>query len=117
MRGSTVLDATDLRIAAGAMLGAAVLLPAASIDGVPCPFRSLTGIPCPLCGMTTSVVAAVHGYVAASIAASPAGLLVLVVAGWLLVARRSTVRIPALAPAALLLVMWVYQLFRFSVMA
>lgn len=115
MRDSTVLDATDLRVAAAAMLGAALLLPATPIDGMPCPLRSLTGIPCPLCGMTTSVVAAMHGDVAASIAANPAGLLAFGVGVWLLVGRRSTLRIPALAPVLLLLGMWIYQLFRFSV--
>jgi hypothetical protein len=39
-----------------------------------CPFRMLTGLPCPLCGMTRSVISAMHGHFAESFAYHPLGI-------------------------------------------
>lgn len=82
-------------------------------DGVPCPLRYLTGVPCPLCGMTTSVTAAVHLDLGASLAATPAGILAVAVAVWLLASRRRTeVAVPGWAAPAALGLMWAWQLAR-----
>ena len=111
------VELRDLRYAGGAMLvlGAARGF-AHSTLGVPCPLRSLTGIPCPLCGMTTSVSAAASGHLATAFFANPAGLVAVAVAITLLVVpRRKTADLPGwLLPAALVL-MWVWELFRFHV--
>jgi hypothetical protein len=111
------VELRDLRYAGGAMLavGAARGLAHSSL-GLPCPLRAMTGIPCPLCGMTTSVSAAASGHLATALMANPAGLLAVVVALALLAFPRwKTVDLPGwLLPAALLL-MWVWELFRFNV--
>src|SRR5918996_1147373 len=105
---SLSLDARDLRIAGGLMLGAAAALPFLPVEpGFACPLRTWTGIPCPLCGMSTSVVATVHGDLAAAFAANPAGIAAVVVAAWLLMVRPRSLRIPAPAAALILLSMWV----------
>jgi len=84
--------------------------------GLPCPLRTLTGIPCPLCGMTTSVTDVVHGHLGSAFAANPGGVVLVVVAVWLLVRRDVTaVRAPSwLLPVALAL-MWLFELVRYSV--
>jgi hypothetical protein len=112
-----VLDSNDLRVTAGAMLGAALLHPLLGDGaGFACPLRTVTGIPCPLCGMTTSVVATVHGNIVDALAANPAGIVAVIVALIVLFARPCRIAIPL--PFALLglAAMWVFELFRFSVL-
>jgi hypothetical protein len=111
------VDAKDLRLAGGLMLGLAVAQPAwAWTGGVPCPLRSLTGIPCPLCGMTTSVCATVTGHLRDAVAANPFGIVAVIVAIWLLVAwrRGRVLRLPSWLPWAGLAVSWAWQLARFA---
>lgn len=65
---------------AGAVLVVGRLLPMPlgdhSILHVPdiCPFRNMTGLPCPFCGMTRSVVCAMHGDIAGSLKYHPLGI-------------------------------------------
>ncbi len=116
LRARTTVELHDLRVAGAAMLAGALLLPALpGPDGLPCPLRSLTGIPCPLCGMTTSVTAAAHFHIGAAMAANPAGLVAVVMAVGLLVARRRrAVDVPAWLLPAGLVVMWLWELARFG---
>lgn len=70
-------SARDLRIAAGAVVGAAALWPLLPVHPpLTCPLRATTGIPCPFCGMTRACVAAVQGDFGAALNFNPAGLLV-----------------------------------------
>jgi Protein of unknown function (DUF2752) len=106
----------DVRVAAGVLLGCAALRAVAPGDvGVPCPLRELTGVPCPLCGMTTSVTAAVELELGAAVAANPGGVVLVVLALAVLLGpgRRLTVRagLIYLALAAL----WLWELERFSI--
>ena len=118
LRARTTVDLRDLRVAGGLMLAAAAagpLLPGP--DGLPCPLRSLTGVPCPLCGLTTSVTAAVHLDPVAALAASPVGLVaVLVAIGLLLFRRRRQATVPRWVLPAVLIVMWMWQLARFDLL-
>lgn len=114
-RRATVVELSDVRVAAGILLaGAAVRAAMPHPIGLPCPLRALTGIPCPLCGMTTSVTAVARFRIDDALAANPAGVVAVVVAVAVLVFRgRSTVALPVwLIPTALAL-MWVFQLHRF----
>jgi len=114
--GALVFDPSDLRPAGAAMLAVAAVLPVLPGDpGVPCPLRTLTGVPCPLCGMTTSVVATVHLHVGEALAANPMGVVAVVVALVLLVARPPSVRLPSLVAYAALAGMWAFELHRFAV--
>jgi len=117
LRARASIDLHDLRVAGGVMLAGAALLPLLpGPDGVPCPLRTLTGIPCPLCGMTTSVTAAVHLHPMASLAASPAGMAAVLVAVGLLVARRRReASVPLWVVAGVLALMWMWQLVRAGV--
>jgi hypothetical protein len=111
----TVVELRDLRVAGGVMLAGAALLPRLpGHPGLVCPLRALTGVPCPLCGMTTSVEDTVGGHVHAALAANPAGVLAVAAAALLLVLRPRELRLPAAAPYALLLAMWIFELHRFS---
>jgi hypothetical protein len=113
--GALRLDEGDTRVSAGLMLAVAAALPLAGHHaGVPCPLRTLTGIPCPLCGMTTSVVATVHGHVAEAVSANPAGPLAVAVALVALSGRGRTLRIPGVLVVALLTAMWLWELHRFG---
>jgi hypothetical protein len=117
-RGSVSFNVPDLRAAGGLMLGAAVVLPL--LPAHPpfvCPFRSVTGIPCPLCGMTTSVEAAVHGHLGAAAAATPFGIAAVVIAAWILLRPPSRIQIPAFLGIFLLMAMWVFQLLRFDLLS
>lgn len=117
MSGRATIDLHDLRIAGGVMLAAATVVPALpGPDGIPCPLRTLTGIPCPLCGMTTSVMAAVHLDPIAALSANPAGLLAVVVALGLLVFReRGQMTVPVWMLPLGLLLLWTWQLARLGV--
>ena len=97
------------------MLAVGALLPLLPGEpGLPCPMRTLTGVPCPLCGMTTSVVEAVHLQVADAFAANPAGIALVLVALALLVFRPRRLPVPALAAPVVLAGMWLFELHRFS---
>src|SRR4051794_5495423 len=115
-RRATVVELSDVRTAAGIMLaGAAVRVAMGHPPGIPCPLRAITGVPCPLCGMTTSVTAAAHLHVGASVAANPAGPVAIAVAFAVLVFRhRRTVTLPAWVMPAALALMWVFELHRFD---
>jgi hypothetical protein len=114
--GAIVLDPKDLRPAGAAMLAVAAVLPVLPGDpGVPCPLRTLTGVPCPLCGMTTSVVATVHLHLGEALAANPMGVVAVLAALVLLVARPRSLRLPSLVASAALAGMWAFELHRFAV--
>ncbi len=116
--GSAVsLADPDLRTAAALLVGCAAVR--AAIPGEPglaCPLRTLTGVPCPLCGMTTSVTAAIQLHPVEALAANPAGLLVLVLATGVLLgpARRLVVRSGLVYFA--LAAMWLWELHRFALL-
>jgi Protein of unknown function (DUF2752) len=115
--GTVALDARELRWVGAGALAAAALLPALPGEpGLPCPLRTITGVPCPLCGMTTSVVAAVHGNVADALAANPAGLALVLAAVALILFRPTRLLLPTLAPPLVLAAMWLYELHRFSIL-
>ncbi len=107
----------QLRLGSALLLVATVLFPLIPGHvGLVCPLRATTGIPCPLCGMTTSVVATSRGRFTEAIAANPAGLLALAVALVVLLLRPRIVSVPVAPLIGLLGAMWVFELFRFSVL-
>ena len=85
------------RLTAGAIaltgLASAAAIPPSLLQVGPvlCPFRFLTGLPCPGCGMTRSVVALLHGDLAASLFYHPLG--VAVVAGAAIVATLTLISV------------------------
>jgi hypothetical protein len=117
MGATTTVELRDLRTAGAMMLGAALLLPVLpGPDGIPCPLRTLTGVPCPLCGMTTSVTAAMHLHPVEAIAANPAGVLaVLVAVALLALYRRRTVDVPVWVLPVALVAMELWELVRFGI--
>lgn len=83
-----------------------------------CPLRALTGIPCPFCGTTTSVLAAMRLRPRQALAANPAGLLVVLAAGCIVVRRPREIRLPsARLVAAAVAALWLLQLRRLSPVA
>lgn len=123
--GGAEVDLADVARRAGAvMLGAAAIWPALPHVGVLCPLRRTTGVPCPLCGMTTGVVATVHGDAAAAFGANPAApvLVLVVLAAWLVWAvgragRRPVPRVtapPAGAVGGVLAALWLFELRRYG---
>lgn len=99
------------------MLFLAVTLPLVpAYPGVPCLLRTFTGIPCPFCGMSTSVKETVRLQLRDAWAANPAGVAAVLVAVALIVLRPSRVRLPALLIPTALAAMWIFQLFRFSIL-
>ena len=110
-------QATRITTLAGGFIAAAAIYPIVPHPELICPLRAVTGIPCPLCGMTTSVTATMRGDIHAALAANPAGVLAVVVAGVLLVSRRArSIRVPAPIWGILLAGMWLFELFRFSIL-
>ena len=118
MLGGTVdLDGIELRRVGGLALGLAAVLPALPGEpGLPCPLRTLTGIPCPLCGMTTSVEAAVHLHLGEALAANPAGIALVPTALLLLALRPRRLSLPAFVPPVVLAGLWLFELYRFSIL-
>jgi hypothetical protein len=115
--GTVSLDGRELRWAGAGVLAAGALLPALPGEpGAPCLLRALTGIPCPLCGMTTSVIAALHLHPVDALAANPAGVAVVVAAIALLVVRPVRLPLPVLAPPIALAALWLFELNRFSIL-
>jgi len=111
------LDAAELRLAGAGIVAGGVALQLLPVH-VPilCPLRTLTGVPCPLCGMTTSVEATLRLDFADAVAATPAGILAVGAAFALLVLRPSVIRFPTSGLYVALTAMWVYQLYRFSIL-
>ena len=107
---------TDLRAPALGLLAAGALLPMLGHPGFTCPLRATTGIPCPLCGMSTSVQSTVRGRWSDAIAANPMGLVVVAAALAVLIGVRFDLRrIPTPVIVGVLVLMWFFQLTRFSV--
>src|SRR5689334_7352024 len=101
------------------MIAAAYAVPHLPSPGTLCPLRRITGVPCPMCGMTTGVVATVHGHLATAAAANPAApvLVALVLVAWLLRAMKAE-RAIIFVPLGLVIVvgalMWSFELHRFG---
>jgi hypothetical protein len=112
-----LLDLMDLRIAAALMLAAGVVLPLVpGYPGLACPWRTVTGIPCPLCGMSTSVEATLRLHLRDAFAANPAGIAAVIAAVALLVTRPRRLVVPRAVIPVTLMVMWIFELFRFKVL-
>lgn len=116
-RGGLVLHGAELRGTAAALLAAGVALPLLDHPGPGCLLRSWTGVPCPLCGMSTSVTSTIAGDLPEAVAATPAGVLLVAVAVWVaFTGRPRRLEIPLPGVLAALVVMWVFQLMRFSIL-
>ena len=97
------------------MLAGALVLPLLPVHPpLLCPLKTVTGVPCPLCGMTTSVEATMHLHLGDALAATPAGVLLVIVAIVLLIRRPKTMRVPYALVFAVLALMWAFQLHRFG---
>ena len=115
VRARTTVSLSDMRMAGGLMLAAAMVRPRIpSSAGIPCPLHTITGIPCPLCGMTRSVTAAVHLRLEDAVAYNPAGLVAVAVAVALLLLRRiDSVAVPVWTAPVAVGLLWAWQLWRF----
>lgn len=99
------------------MLAAGAALPLLGHPGPGCLLRAFTDVPCPLCGMTTSVSSTVRGDLSQAAAAAPAGVAVVAFALWVLfTGRPRRLEVPLPGVVVILVMMWVFQLFRFSVL-
>jgi hypothetical protein len=118
LASSIDLDLVPLRWAGGAMLVLGAALPhLPGNPGLPCPLRTLTGVPCPLCGMTTSVKAAMGTHVRAALGANPFGLLAVVGAAVLLLRPSAArLRVPSVIAIACVAASWAFELHRFHVL-
>jgi Protein of unknown function (DUF2752) len=111
------IDLSGLRLPAASLLAAGVALPLLGHPGPGCPLRAFTGIPCPLCGMSTSVEATLQGDLGQALAANPMGIVAVAFAVWAFVRRgRKKWSIPTPVVWTTLSGMWVFQLFRFSIL-
>jgi hypothetical protein len=79
-RGRRIEAAVVLVLAAGVLIVAQILQPAAEGYGtheqlfiIPCAFRWITGLPCPMCGMTTAFALMARGEVLAALSAHVLG--------------------------------------------
>jgi Protein of unknown function (DUF2752) len=71
----------DLRLVAAGMIAAGAVWPLLPVHPpLLCPLRTSTGVPCAFCGMTRSVVAALHGDVVTSLRFNPGGIVILALA-------------------------------------
>lgn len=111
LEGSILAKLGVALLAAGALLAYSPIHP-----GLLCPMRATTGVPCPFCGMTTSVKACLRMDFGAALAANPGGILAVGLAAGLIALRPSKVKVPVAFIVAAASVMWVWQLFRFSVL-
>lgn len=109
--GSILAKLGAVMLAAGALLAYSPIHP-----GLLCPLRATTGVPCPFCGMTTSVKAILRLDFGAAFAANPGGILAVALAAGLIALRPSRVRVPVAFIITAASAMWVWQLFRFSVL-
>ncbi|MDP9075632.1 MAG: DUF2752 domain-containing protein [Actinomycetota bacterium] len=109
------VDLRPFRYLGAGMLALGLALPhTPGNPGLPCPLKTLTGVPCPMCGMTTSVKAALAGQLHRAVVANPVGVLAIAIAVALVVVpgwRRQRVPTVALAGGAAL--SWLFQLHRF----
>ncbi len=111
------VEVGELRVPAGLMLAAGAVLPALDSPLPGCPLRALTGVPCPLCGMTTSVTATLNGDLLEALQSAPAGIALVATALWVLLVRRpQRVKVGYPLVLGLLGSMWIFQLFRFSLL-
>jgi Protein of unknown function (DUF2752) len=103
----------SLRAAGVALLGAAAVWNVLPVHPpLACPLRTATGLPCPFCGMTRAVVAAVHGDIATSLTFNPAGVLVVALAVYVVVAARlPRTRAPASLVIGFFAALWAWNLF------
>ncbi|MDQ4142653.1 MAG: DUF2752 domain-containing protein [Actinomycetota bacterium] len=116
-RRAVTVDAVILRRLGMAMIAIAGVLASSPIHpGTLCPLRATTGIPCPFCGMTTSVKESLRLDLHAAFAANPGGVVAVVSALVLVVWRPKSIRVPVALVALGGIAMWVFQLFRFSVL-
>lgn len=110
-------DVRDFRIAGIAMMAGAFIVPlfAGVYPEIWCPLRATTGVPCPLCGMTTSVTAAMQLDLPAAVQANPFGIVAIAGAVALLfLRRRTTFRIPLPAIALAVAASWLWELGRYG---
>ena len=112
----------DLNLQAMRRLGLLMLLAGGALAFLPlhpnfvCPIRAATGVPCPTCGLTTSIKSCLRLDMGAAFAANPAGPLAILFALVLFAWRPKTARVPLIAVPALAAAMWIFQLFRFSIL-
>ncbi len=114
--GTTPVNLDAMRGVGAGILAVAAVRPLVPFEFVPpCPLRTLTGIPCPFCGMTRGVTAAVHADLGRAAFLNPGSIVLVVLAVLLLVAWRSKrVDLPTWVVAAVLGLMWCWQLFKYA---
>ena len=114
------MNVRDFRMAGIAMMVGAFLVPlfAGVFPEVWCPLRATTGVPCPLCGMSTSVTAAMHLDLPAAVQANPFGIVAIVAAaGLLFVRQRTSIKIPIPVIVLAAAGSWIWQLARYGFLA
>lgn len=115
--GMLELDVREVRLLAGLMIACGAARAAADTSaGLPCLLREATGVPCPLCGMTTSVTETVSFDFRDAVAATPGGVVLVVLAVALLVRPPNRLRFPAAVLYSALAALWLFQLHRFSLL-